>query len=106
MKQNDIVKASTLIRNGKQFKTKIILNPSEPEISFEININKVNFINNYNENNEQISFYNSKISQSNDLSKKSIGNKSIISKNSNQSENRKTIINIYFDFLFRGQNWR
>ena len=99
----EIVKVSTLIRNKKQFETIIELDGTEPKILFEININKENYINIYNENNEQIPFYNSKIDQRDDLSIISTGNKSSNSKNSNQSKKRKIIINNSFDFIFRDQ---
>ena len=59
----NVVKASTLIRNGKQFKIKIKLDGSEPKISFLININKEDHINIYNEKEIQIPFFNSKIAQ-------------------------------------------
>ena len=41
---DNIVKASTQIRNEKQFETTIELDGTVPKISYEININKDNYI--------------------------------------------------------------
>lgn len=46
---DNIVKASTQIRNKKQFETTIELDETAPKISYEININKDNYITIYNE---------------------------------------------------------
>ena len=103
---DNIVKASTQIRNEKQFKTTIELDGTAPKISYEININKDNYINIYNEKKESISFYNSKRGESENLSKISTGKKSSSSTYSNQSKKSKKskiIINNCFDFIFRDQ---
>ena len=103
---DNIVKASTQIRNEKQFETTIELDGTAPKISYEININKDNYINIYNEKKESISFYNSKMGESENLSKISTGKKSSSSTYSNQSKKSKKskiIINNCFDFIFRDQ---
>ena len=100
---DNIVKASTQIRNEKQFETTIELDGTAPKISYEININKDNYINIYNEKKESISFYNSKMGESENLSKISTGKKSSSSTYSNQSKKSKIIINNCFDFIFRDQ---
>ena len=101
--ETDIVKTSTQIRNKKQFKTTIELDETAPKISYEININKDNYITIYNEKKESISFYNSKMGGSENLSKISTGKKSSSSTYSNQSKKSKIIINNCFDFIFRDQ---
>ena len=101
--ETDIVKTSTQIRNKKQFKTTIELDETAPKISYEININKDNYITIYNEKKESISFYNSKMGGSENLSKISTGKKSSSSICSNQSKKSKIIINNCFDFIFRDQ---
>ena len=101
--ETDIVKTSTQIRNKKQFKTTIELDETAPKISYEININKDNYITIYNEKKESISFYNSKMGESENLSKISTGKKSSSSTCSNQSKKSKIIINNCFDFIFRDQ---
>ena len=103
---DNIVKASTQIRNEKQFETTIELDGTAPKISYEININKDNYITIYNEKKESISFYNSKMGESENLSKISTGKKSSSSTYSNQSKKSKKskiIINNCFDFIFRDQ---
>ena len=103
---DNIVKASTQIRNEKQFETTIELDGTAPKISYEININKDNYITIYNEKKESISFYNSKMGGSENLSKISTGKKSSSSTYSNQSKKSKKskiIINNCFDFIFRDQ---
>ena len=100
---DNIVKVSTLIRNERNFNTTIELDGTSPKISFEININKENYINIYNESNQPVSFYNSPMGQSENLSKISTGKKSSSSNYSNQSKKNKVIINNSFDFIFRDQ---
>ena len=100
---DNIVKESTLIRKERQFKTTIELDGTSPKISFQININKDDYINIYNEKNEPVTFYISKKGKSDNLSVISTGNMSSSSKNSNQSKKSKIVINKCFDFIFRDQ---
>lgn len=96
---DNIEKTITLIRNAKQFKTKIELEDSEPKISFNIDINKENKIIICNENGLNVPFFTKKSGESDNCSDISNENKSTHSKSSNKS--KKSRINNCFDYIFR-----
>ena len=100
---DNIVKECAFIRTKKNFQETIELDGPAPKIKFIININKENYINISNENENPVTYYNRKMGESESSSKKSTGKRSTNSKRSDQSKKSEIKLNNCFDYCFRDQ---